>query len=161
MAHMKPVFFFVSILSLLFAPHASHSQKLNLGVFEDHSDVGSVKNRGTVAYDSERQQYSITGSGSNMWLGSDEFHFVWKRMKGNFVLSALVQFVGKGVEPHRKIGWIVRKSLDPNSPHVTAVVHGDGRTSLQFRRTPGGITEEKIFAINGANVLQLERHGDL
>ena len=115
--------------------------------------------RARVKYDPIQQQYEISGSGTNMWLGSDEFHFVWKRMKGNFILSSLVQFVGTGVEPHRKIGWIVRKSLDSNSPHVTAVVHGDGRTSLQFRRTPGGITEEKIFAIKNANTLQLERHG--
>jgi len=155
----------VSVLSLSlllcvsFVSPNLYSQKLDLGIFDDHVDVGSVKNAGSVKYDPIQQQYEISGSGTNMWLGSDEFHFVWKRMKGNFILSSLVQFVGKGVEPHRKIGWIVRKSLDSNSPHVTAVVHGDGRTSLQFRRTPGGITEEKIFAIKNANTLQLERHG--
>ena len=95
-----------------------------------------------------------------MWLGADEFHLVWKRLKGNFILSARAQFIGKGVEPHRKIGWIVRSSLESNSPHVTAVVHGDGRTSLQFRRSSGANTEEKIFTITGADTLQLERKGD-
>ena len=153
---MKLKAFFLSLAILFCAillPRTSHSQKLDLGVFDDHVDVGSVKNAGSVKYDPIQQQYEISGSGTNMWLGSDEFHFVWKRMKGNFILSSLVQFVGAGVEPHRKIGWIVRKSLDSNSPHVTAVVHGDGRTSLQFRRTPGRITEEKIFAIKNANTL--------
>lgn len=130
-----------------------------MGIFDDQSDVGQVKISGEVKYDSTSQEYLVSGSGTNMWLGADEFHFVWKRMRGNFILSALAKFIGKGVEPHRKIGWIVRKSLDANSAHVTAVIHGDGRTSLQFRRTPGAITEEKIFAINGADQIQLERNG--
>jgi len=95
-----------------------------------------------------------------MWLGTDEFHLVWKRLKGNFILSTRAQFIGKGVEPHRKIGWIVRSSLESNSPHVTAVVHGDGLTSLQFRRTNGADTEEKRSAVKAADVLQLERKGN-
>jgi Tol biopolymer transport system component len=137
-----------------------HSQQPALGIFDSQADVGPVKNPGSAAYDEAKQEYTITGSGSNMWLGADEFHLVWKRLKGNFILSARAQFIGKGVEPHRKIGWIVRSSLESNSPHVTAVVHGDGRTSLQFRRSSGANTEEKIFTITGADTLQLERKGD-
>jgi hypothetical protein len=56
-------------------------------------------------------------------------------MKGNFILSSL-QFVGAGVEPLEKSMDSSEKSRS-NSPHVTAVF-GDGRTSLQFRRTPVG-----------------------
>jgi len=148
------------ILGLVFISPQGHPQNPSFGVFDSHSDVGPVKTAGQIVYDSDRQEYTITGSGTNMWLGSDEFHLVWKRIKGNFLLTTRAQFVGKGVEPHRKIGWIVRRSLDQNSPHVTAVVHGDGRTSLQFRRTAGAITEEKIFSIKDADVLQLERKGN-
>jgi Tol biopolymer transport system component len=144
----------IIILSLL-----SSNQKTGVGIFDDHSDVGPVKTKGEVTYDLERQQYTITGSGTNMWVGSDEFHVVWKRMKGNFLLTTRAEFVGKGTDPHRKIGWIVRQSLEQNSPHAVAVIHGDGRTSLQFRRTSGARTEEKIFSINNADVLQLERKG--
>jgi TolB protein len=139
------------------ATMSSDPQQKGYGMFEASTDVGQVKNPGSVSYDRATQEYTITGSGTNMWLGADEFHLVWKRMKGNFLLSARAQFIGKGVEPHRKIGWIVRSSLESNSPHVTAVVHGDGRTSLQFRRTPGATTEEKISVVNAADVLQLER----
>src|SRR3984893_14007051 len=149
---------FTSCVAL--AAMSSHSQQPSLGIFESHSDVGQVKNPGSATYDAGRQEYIITGSGANMWLGADEFHFVWKRMKGDFILSTRAQFIGKGVEPHRKIGWIVRSSLESNSPHVTAVVHGDGRTSLQFRRTSGATTEEKLSAVKAADVLQLERKGN-
>src|SRR6266536_1534614 len=149
---------FTSCVAL--ATRSAHSQQQGYGVFDGQADVGQVKNPGSATYDAGKQEYTITGSGTNMWLGADEFHLVWKRMKGNFILSARAQFIGKGVEAHRKIGWIVRSSLESSSPHVTAVVHGDGRTSLQFRRTNGADTEEKISAVKAADVLQLERKGN-
>src|SRR6266478_8763398 len=100
------------------------------------------------------------GSGANMWFDHDEFHFVWKRMKGDFILTTRAQFIGEGVEQHRKIGWIVRSSLDSDSAHVNAAVHGDGLTSLQFRRGKGAITEEVRSPLKGADIIQLERKGD-
>ena len=66
-------------------------------------------------------------------------------------------FHGDGVDPHHKLGWMVRSSLETNSPHANAAVHGDGLTSLQFRRTAGGATEELKSELTGADVIQLER----
>jgi Tol biopolymer transport system component len=130
-----------------------------LGVFDGSADIGSVKNRGSAQYDSEKQEYALSGSGANMWFDHDEFHWVWRRMKGDFILTARARFAGKGVEPHRKLGWIIRSTADPDSPHVAAEVHGDGLTSLQFRRTRGGPTEEVRLSVSGADVVQLERRG--
>src|SRR5215471_5613600 len=130
-----------------------------VGAFEGSADVGKVKNAGSAQYDAEKQEYVLTGSGANMWLDHDEFHWVWKRMKGDFILTASTQFVGKGVEPHRKIGWIIRAGSGPDSPHVAAEEHGDGLTSLQFRRTRGGPTEQVKLTVTGADVIQLERKG--
>jgi TolB protein len=131
-----------------------------LGLFEGQADIGDVKNPGSGTYDAGKQEYTISGSGANMWLGSDQFHFVWKQMKGDFILTTRAAFAGKGVEEHRKLGWIVRSSLDPDSPHAVAVVHGNGLTSLQYRRTKGGLTEEVKSPINAADVIQLERKGN-
>jgi hypothetical protein len=136
------------------------SQQKSLGEFADQTDVGNPSKLGSAIYDPEKQEYSIAGAGTNMWLGRDEFHFVWQRMKGNFILTTRAEFIGQGVEEHRKIGWTVRSSLDPDSPHATAVVHGDGLTSLQFRRTKAAITEELRSPLKGADVIQLERKGD-
>ncbi|MFL5479184.1 MAG: TolB family protein, partial [Gemmatimonadaceae bacterium] len=100
------------------------------------------------------------GSGQNMWGDHDDFHFVWKRMTGNFILSTRARFSGKGVEAHRKIGWTIRPSLDSGAPHVTAALHGDGLTSLQFRRTARATTEEikSADSLPDADaVIQLER----
>src|ERR1700687_2086396 len=113
-----------------------------VGIFDTQTDVGRTRSSGSTSYDPQRQAYLVAGSGQNMWTDHDDFHFVWKRMTGNFILSTRARFIGAGVEAHRKIGWIIRPSLATNSPHVTAAVHGDGLTSLQFRRTARAITEE-------------------
>lgn len=135
------------------------SQQKPIGIFESQTDVGQVKNAGSAQYDEAQKDYTVSGSGTNMWLDHDEFHLVWKRLKGNFILQTRARFIGQGVEPHRKLGWIVRQSLESNSPHINAAVHGDGLTSLQFRRTAGAKTEEAKSSLKGAEVIQLERKG--
>lgn len=60
----------------------------------------------------------------------------WRRLKGDFILSARVAFTGKGDEPHRKSGWIVRSSRE------------------------AGTTKEFTTKVKGADVLQLERKGN-
>ncbi|HEY9433723.1 MAG TPA: biopolymer transporter TolR, partial [Blastocatellia bacterium] len=90
----------------------AYAQEKPIGQFESHEDVGNPAKPGSVVYDAAKQTYAITGSGVNMWAGRDEFHYVWMRMKGNFILRARVEFLGKGVDPHRKIGWIARHSLE-------------------------------------------------
>ena len=129
-----------------------------VGIFTTHSGVGRAG--GSASYDPQQQTYLIAGSGQNMWDTRDDFHFVWKRLSGNFILSTRARFIGKGVEEHRKIGWTIRPTLDPSGPHVTAALHGDGLTSLQFRRQTGGITEEEKSADSLPDadaVIQLER----
>jgi TolB protein len=131
-----------------------------VGLFSDHQDVGPVKLPGAALYDAASQEYTLQASGANMWFGKDEFHFAWKKVKGDFIVQARVSFVGKGVDPHRKVGLMVRATLDAASPHVNASRHGDGLTSLQFRRSAGADTEEVRSEVSGPDVLQLERKGD-
>lgn len=113
-----------------------------IGVFDGQTDVGHVRHAGSASYDASPQAYRVAGSGQNMWGDHDDFHFVWRRMTGNFILSTRARFMGAGANPHRKLGWMIRSSLATGSPHVSAVVHGNGLASLQFRRTAGAATEE-------------------
>src|SRR2546428_8084986 len=135
-------------------------QQSPLGLFQGETDVGQVTKRGSVTYDAGREQYTIAGSGANMWFDRDDFHFVWKRIQGSFILTARARFNGPGVEPHRKFGWSVRAGLESGSPHVTAAGHGDGVVAVPFRRSAGGATEEVRSPVPGADVVQLEREGD-
>src|SRR5437762_1502654 len=147
------------ILSLAVAAARAPAQQTALGLFHGQTDVGQVTKRGSVTYDAVRERYTIAGSGANMWFDRDDFHFMWRRIQGNFLLLARAQFDGPGVEPHRKLGWTVRSDFATGSPHVTAAVHGDGLVALQYRRTGGGATEEVRSPVTG-DVIRLGRAGD-
>jgi Tol biopolymer transport system component len=130
------------MLSLAVSAAGGAGAQSSIAPFDGQTDVGRVSHPGTVSYDAARQAYLVAGAGRNMWGAEDDFHFVWKRLTGNFILSTRASFVDKGVEPHRKLGWTIRPSLEPNAAHVSAAVHGNGLVSLQFRRETGATTEE-------------------
>ena len=138
---------------------AASTQAGPLGQFDGHDDIGSPKISGSAKYNAVSQNYALSASGLNMWASRDEFHFLWKRMKGDFILQARVEFIGKGVDPHRKLGWIVRSSLEADAAYADATVHGDGLTSLQYRRTKGAITEQVRSPVTAPDFIQLERKG--
>ena len=132
----------------------------SVGIFDGHSDVGNNVKPGSADYIPATGQYVISGAGYNVWFDHDEFQYVWKKIKGDFILFTRAEFLGTWVDYHRKVGWMVRKSLDGNSAQVNAVEHGDGLTSLQFRRTASAQTEEHRMKMKYANILQLERKGN-
>lgn len=131
----------------------------SIGQFAEQTDVGAVQCVGACAFDAQQQSYTIAGAGANIWGSHDAFHFVWKQMRGDFIVTARAAFLGAGVNAHRKLGWMARQSLSDGSPHVSAAVHGDGLLSLQYRRSEGGPTEEQSSDQNGADIVQLERRG--
>jgi TolB protein len=151
------VFFMLSFNSML-------SQDKPVGIFHDHKDVGNPAKAGSTTYDEARQTYTIKGAGYNIWFGRDEFHYAYKRLKGDFVLTANFEFVGPGVAGHRKIGWMVRESTAADASHMTATVHGgDGLIALQWRPLRGAHMrdpqDEIFFPKKSAQVIQLERSG--
>lgn len=139
---------------------ATLAQSGSLGQFEDHSDIGAPAIAGAATYDAGSREYTIAAGGVNMWGQRDEFHFVWKRIAGDFTIQARVELVGKGVNAHRKAGLMVRPDQEADAPYVDGVVHGDGLTSLQFRRAKGAITEEQRVTTAGAEIVKLERKGN-
>ncbi len=131
----------------------------SVGEFTGNADIGAPTLAGAAGYDPVAQVYAVAGAGSNMWFASDQCHFVWKPLKGDFILRTRLEFLGAGVVAHRKAGWLVRPNLDPGAPYLDTAEHGSGLTSLQFRRAQGANTEEITLAITNADVLQLERKG--
>jgi len=145
---------------LLWAVGCAPAQKPELGQFQGQADVGLVKLPGSASYDPKNQEYIIHGSGENMWFDRDEFHLVYKRTSGDFILQTRAHFLGEGVNPHRKLGWIIRTDLDSSAAYVDAAVHGSGLTSLQYRRTRGGDTEEMQSGVTAPEIIRLARQGD-
>lgn len=157
---MKPTLLTAICCALFSAVSLSAADPSSLGEFDGHCDIGSPRNVGAATYNSANKEYEIAGSGVNMWGVKDECHFVWKRLKGDFVLRTRFEFVGDGAEPHRKVGWMVRPNLDADAPYADCVEHGNGLTSLQFRPAKGTNTQTIALAITNANVLQFERKGN-
>ena len=152
---LLPLFFFLIQSQLLLA------QMEPLGIFDHHQDIGDPKLKGSAVYDKEHQTYTLSGAGENMWFGKDQFHFAWKKIKGDFIIQATVQFIGKGAFPHRKIGIIARDSLTNNSRYADACVHGDVLTSLQYRESEGDSTYQVVVSSHHPTEIQLERSGNM
>ena len=141
--------------------YGSYAQDYSANIFTGHADVGACVLKGVLQFIPQTQEYILTGSGDNIWFGEDQFHFAWKKMSGDFILTADVSFIGEGKHEHRKAGWMIRQSLDTDSPHVSGTVHGDGLTSLQYRSDKGAETSERRSPLTAPDVIQIERKGDI
>jgi TolB protein len=136
------------------------SESNRYGLFENASDIGAVLNPGSVRFDSQKKIYELSGSGKNMWATQDEFYMVWKKVKGDFRLSTEAKLLGQGVDPHRKLGWMIRSGLDTDSPYADATVHGDGSAALQYRVTKGAETLQVKSQAKSPETIQLSRVGN-
>ena len=131
-----------------------------VGQFESQTAVGDVRLPSSVVFDVAKNEYQITASGSNMWDDKDAFHFVWSRLKGDLRLAADINWIGQGKNLHRKAGWMVRQTLDANSPYIDVVVHGDGLIAMQYRAVAGGKTLEIRSPVKGPATILFERDAD-
>jgi TolB protein len=142
--------------SLAWAQNASSP----IGIFESHSDVGTVLHPGSVDYDAAKKTYTITGSGENMWLAADAFQFAWKKISGDVTLTADISFLNKTGNEHKKAVLMLRKSLDADSVYADVALHASGLTSLQFRDEKGVITREIQSSLSAPKHLRIARRGD-
>lgn len=131
-----------------------------VGIFDHHQDVGDPKLKGSVVYDKDNQTYTMSGAGKNMWATEDQFHFLWKKIKGDFMIRATIKFIGKGAAEHRKIGIIARDNLNTGSRYADACVHGDILSSLQYRPKEGDSTDQVVVSTYHPTDIEFERIGN-
>lgn len=151
------------LATLLLLTSLAMAQQTPVGDFENHADIGNPKVKGTALYDNNSQVYTLKGGGYNIWFNRDEFQYAYNKLKGDFILTANVKLMGEGKDPHRKIGWMIRESDREDAAHITATVHGDGLTVLQWRRLRGAFMrdpQDEIFHLKkNVEIIQLERIG--
>jgi TolB protein len=131
-----------------------------IGSFTGASEVGTVLHAGSAQYDAAQKTYTVTGSGENIWAGTDAFHFVWTKMSGDVALGADITVLTSTGNPHRKAVLMIRQSLDADAVYADAALHGNGLTSLQYRDAQGGETHEIESAETGPARLRIEKRGD-
>jgi TolB protein len=70
-------------------------------------------------------------------------------MGGDFIITAEFAFIGKGIDPHRKTGLMIRESEDEKAANISAALHGDRLTVMQWRGLRGAYMrdpEDEIFS---------------
>jgi TolB protein len=138
----------------------------NLGIFSGSGDIGapSTIGAGSTVYDAGKKTYAVSGGGENMWAAADHFQYVWKKVSGDVMLDATIEFTGTrpatgAPNAHRKACLVIRQSLDSDAIYADAAVHGDGLTSLQWRDAKGAVTHEVQSAATGPTRLRIEKRG--
>lgn len=149
----------ILIISLPIISSAQSSSE-SLGVFEGHTDVGTVLHPGAVDYDPANKTYTISGSGENMWFSTDAFQFVWKRMSGDVSLTADISFLTKTGNEHKKAALMFRQTLDADSIYADIALHASALTSLQFRDEKGAITREVQSNLSAPQRLRIVKRGN-
>jgi TolB protein len=128
-----------------------------------HADIGNPKMKGSSTFNEADQSYTLKGGGANIWNNRDEFHYAYTMLKGDFMLTANIKLQNVGKEAHRKIGWMVRASAQEDAAHMSAVVHADGLTAMQWRKVRGAYMrspQEEIRTVKkNLQIIQLERLG--
>lgn len=151
---VKAILQFGVVLITLGLVQSADAQNSSLGAFEGQSNVGSAD--GSATYDEVAQEYVVRETGGDR----DGAHFVWRQMRGNFVLRARAQFRNSASQTDRSLGWMVRSSLADTAAVLEAVLRGEGRPSLQFRGATGDRSELGRPSVEGPDVLELKRDGD-
>jgi len=150
----------LTLLGAIVSAPALSAQSATLGIFDGQQDVGTILHPGSAAYDASTGTYTLTDSGDNIWWAEDDFHYVWKKVSGDFSLGADIALPGTGGEPHRKAVIMIRQTLDQDSAAVAIAVHGDGLTSLQWRLTKGDNMHEVQANVKTPATVRIEKHGD-
>ena len=160
------LFITVQLMALIiFNSHLGLAQSNPVGIFQNHADIGNPKIKGAASFNAADQSYILKGAGANVWFNRDEFHYAYSKLKGDFIVTANVKLLAGGKHPHRKIGWMIRASEQEDAAHMSATVHADGLTALQWRRMRGAYMrdpEDEIFSVKrNVQIIQLERTGKM
>ncbi|MDD5141196.1 MAG: hypothetical protein PHY43_13155 [Verrucomicrobiales bacterium] len=105
-------------------------------------DVGSPRLGGSTK--PVAAGWDILGGGADIWGKSDQFHFVFKEMSGDFDIAIRVESFTPA-HLYSKAGLMIRETLEANSPHLMFFVFSGnaprnnnlGAYELQFRSVAG------------------------
>ena len=108
-----------------------------IGDFESQSDIGTGLMPGFAAFDMARHEYTVIGSGDDIYGTTDAFHFLWRKISSDDIsLSASVALVGSSGIPGQA-GLMLREGLALDDAYAGVMIHGTGVIGLKFRPSGG------------------------
>ena len=126
-----------------------------------NTDVGAVGLAGGASYCGG--QFTVTGSGSDIWDGADAFQFIYVNLPAstNCDLRAQVLSVANTAGA-AKAAVMIRSSLAANSPQVTVDVTPASGIEFLWRATAGGTTySTNVTGLTVPNWVRLTQVGNV
>ena len=111
----------IAIILLVLALAATALAQLAAGWSQ--TDIGGASPAGSASYDLATNTWTVTGDGADIWLTSDSFHFVHRRLRGDGTMTArVVSIAGAGLDEWAKAGVMVRETLNADSKQAMTVM---------------------------------------
>ena len=98
-------------------------------------DIGNPGQAGSDSLSSG--VFTITGGGTGIFNGPDEFHYVYQSLSGDMTIMAHVVSQTE-TSSLAKAGVMIRESTAANARFVDVVVTSDNGVKMQYRSTTGG-----------------------
>jgi len=106
-------------------------------------DIGSPQLGGSARQ--VEAGWDLTAGGADIWEKSDQFHFLYKQISGDFDIAVRVESFTPA-HLYSKAGLMIRETLNADSPHLMFLVFADnaprnnnlGAYEMQFRSVAGG-----------------------
>ena len=146
----------INPLSITETPAVTEATAVSL--FTDNMDIGNVSAAGSVS--EVDGVYTVSGSGSDIWSSSDEFHFVYGEQFGDGQITARVASVSN-TNGWAKAGVMFRDGVGAGDKFVMLIQRPDGKVTMQWRDATGSNAGWcGSLSSSGSNYLKLERNGD-
>jgi regulation of enolase protein 1 (concanavalin A-like superfamily) len=117
---------------------------------------------GSFSYDAAAKQYTVIGSGNDIWNNSDQFHYVYMPLAGNGSMTVKVESV-ENADNWSKGGIMIRNGLGGDAINVCVIAAPSGRVSFQTRTGPGTASNSLETGAGSITLpvwLRLTRDGD-
>ena len=122
---------------------------------------GSV---GSFRFDPVARSYTVIGSGADIWDKADQFHYVYKRLSGDGeIIARVAEIGGPSSDEWRKVGVMIRESLDADSFHAFMAVTPRSSHGLAFQYRDKSGNSHSEHGVDNATApywVKLVRRGD-
>ncbi len=125
------------------------------------TDINGAIPGGQRALSESEDALEVYGGGEDIWEKQDQFRFVWRKVSGDFELTATVQSLAEA-DQYAKAGLMIRSTLEPDSTHFLINVFPNGEVAIGWRDRNGAMMKQKGIGHPGFPVmLAVRRQGEI
>ena len=128
-----------------------------------NGDIGGVGAAGSAIWNPQAGEFTVQGSGADIWNRADEFHFTQTPVTGDFTIYTRVASV-ENVNVWTKAGLMVREGLTAGARHASLFVTPTTVKGMAFQRrlAVNGLSVHTAGpALTAPVIIMLKRTGDL